>query len=375
MATKNENENGFHFVNLVNNQIHQYEQEILDNSQVASKIVEHMFDAYSFQNPHNKPFVPCAHPRSIRRKDLSFIQSNVNEFIVGEKTDGIRAFCMIEEINNENMFVAFITRSFQLILPQNIDVSKIDEYFIVPKLSMPELASIVGTFFDGELVLDSFVWTAFDTILFQQNSMLQYPFRERFDVIKNNIQIVEEFIQLKYLTSSKKKQWFPLSKINIVWQKIKDERDIDGLIFIHLPSPLTNGIQAHMYKWKEGHTVDLYWADTLYVGDKHKIYNFVERCNASIFIDESTFPEPICTNFDGNPSLSEILEVAIIVECKISISNIDNQNVIEVTFVKERNDKPTANDWVTVSRTLETILENIRISTIVPIENQRKRKL
>lgn len=286
-------------------------------------------------------YFPGAQPVSIERKDLSKLFSK--DYWVCVKSDGIRFLLVFVCLDNKNMCL-LVNR-------------KHDMYLIRARLCKSAFAK--GTVFDGELVCDNVTgrleYLIYDSTIVCGNSMVKLPHSQR---MEHALSLVD-FMHNTSITIHIK-QFYPIRDmreyINIVIPTIT--HGIDGYIFTPEHHPVCSGTHFTMFKWKERYenTVD-------FQVSKNLKELRVSKGNTVIIPDKNArliVPNKVLEK--------EIRRLApCIVECKWNEGNL-------WTAVLIRKDKTHPNNYLTYSKTLLNIEEDIQVGEFL-IKEETKYKL
>lgn len=265
---------------------------------------------------------PGPQPISIERKHMPLLKNN--DYVVCEKTDGVRNMVLIFTFNGKKV---------SLMINRALEITEI-------KLKFPK-TSFDGTLLDGELYEDKFM--IYDIVVDKGKHVGHLNFLERLErmekVIKSTISMKSDAIKLKlkkfHLMQDFKyfmKEYLP----NV-------EQKVDGLVFTPINEPVKIGTHETLFKWKERdhNTIDFFvryeyndWR--LHVQEKGKL------------IFESVLP---------HEKVPAWMEDSTIVECQYMVDNIP----MYWQPIKERKDKKHPNNRRTFYRTLVNIKEDIKI--------------
>jgi hypothetical protein len=278
------------------------------------------------------PVFPGPQPVSIERRHFDLLK--ISDYVVCEKTDGVRHVLMCYKFGNKN---------YTLLINRALDV-------YVIQISVPRLA-FNGTILDGELVKThegAWNFIVYDTVLVggedvrSENLLTRLEHVEKF--IKKIIKMKKDIFVIKI------KKMYCLSDFN----SFKTEKypnmpyETDGLVFTPVHEAVKIGTHERMFKWKptEKNTVDFQskkgqssWR--LYLQEKGKLH----------FASEIPFSKV-------NKSFEHFLKEDNIVECKYIEPKTGNSWWCPIGI---RTDKYHPNNSRTLSRTMTNLLEDISI--------------
>ena len=276
----------------------------------------------------NQNFFPGPQPCSIERKNFGTLKKN--EYVVCEKTDGIRHVCVCTMFEQKKMCV-LVTRSQDMYLaPMNILKPMFD-----------------GTILDGELVKTSdgagWLYMVYDCLMTNGIPCAQRHLKERLalaEVFVDGIMKVK-----KDPFAFKMKTFWPLSEFS-EFQKSTFPYATDGIVFTPVHEPVRSGTHETMFKWKprDENTIDFLFRLTGIQTKKWSMY--VQEKGKMIFESELAVGQELEGTVDGS-----------IVECQY-------QHGEEPRWWKPlniRRDKTHPNNRRTFYRTLVNIAENIQL--------------
>jgi hypothetical protein len=389
--------------------------------------------------------VPLPHPVSLERSTLhrllssdgSASGSETPQYVVGEKSNGVRYVLLLMMHPSDNEPVALMIDRFFRMFPVSVYASK----------SFFER----GSLFDGELVVSTsgttggagagaagvsslrskLVYLVFDVMALRGECMMRkvYTYRRQcmqrvfevgalydnaddagtdtvtatngsyasaatngsyasaatngsYDLEARQISrahnsIVSGLRSLEF----QPKPFYQLSQIDIVLRQLI-ARNSDGLVFMPLTLPITLGRESNIYKLKFTHTVDLRYKggyldapSTMRRQELSRPYDWFflrsggttpSECSLDQFEgDLGPWEFQIDHAFDGDISLAcnSVWELEIIeVDGHCSPSG---RKSAHLRIVRERNDKDTPNDAITLSRTLNNFVEAITTDELV----------
>lgn len=275
------------------------------------------------------PFrVPCTSPCSILRDQLPLLRKV--PYKVGEKSDGVRFYLLAsfyysgDEERNYGVLVNRAGHMFQ------ISVQAPDDLF-------------AGTLLDGELCElpdGSLSYIVFDAVACNGYSVKEQPHSVRLKTAESVLQTVS----VESVTVSLK-TWHPLTDALTVWSTC--QATCDGLILVPETSPLRQGTQRDLFKWKPGnkHTLDL-------------VYNGKYLCA----LDDTGQLIVVASLYD----CVILVPLPVNIVCELALTaHSDGNGRYDATLVKQRDDKPTPNHFRVVELTLQNIVENVTVEELV----------
>ena len=188
------------------------------------------------------PFFPGPQPVSIERRH--FNNFHEREYVVCEKTDGVRHVCMCAN---------FMGKKLCLLVNRALDV------FLLP-LNMPRKA-YEGTILDGEVARGhdgKWHYLVYDCVYANGESVKGRPLLERIEradaVVKGIMRLGKDPVRMKLKTFYK----FTDFQKFYTQEFPKVEFDTDGLVMTPVMDPIRVGTHETMFKWKprDQNTVD-----------------------------------------------------------------------------------------------------------------------
>lgn len=276
------------------------------------------------------PFFPGPQPISIERKHFNTLKTN--EYIVCEKTDGVRNCLLLFNFNGKKVSL-LVNRALDLIMCTTNFMS--DVYS--------------GTILDGELVDKSF-WV-YDAVVVKNVNCMNENFLDRYEkickIFEKKMPALPNNLKVNYKT------FYPLYDFKTFLEEHIPSvpYKIDGLIFTPVNEPVKIGTHETLFKWKplEKNTIDFQlkferniWR--LYLQEKGKLFY------------ESEIP------LDKNESW---FKDDMIVECEYHTWD----EPMWWKPINVRNDKTHPNNRRTFFRTLVNIRENIEITEFLDLNN------
>ena len=276
----------------------------------------------TLKNGKPPPIFPGPQPISIERKHFETLKNN--EYVVCEKTDGVRHAMVCSTYNGKNV-CALLNRKLAL---KDIDIE------------LPELA-YKGTVLDGELI-DGNIFLVYDGMSINGENIMGNNLLERMKkvgfFIKKIKKTKKDIYKIKFKNFFMKEDIQDL--VNNFIPKLKYKTD--GLIFTPIFENVKLGTHETMFKWKprDMNTIDfqLKWR-----GDRWGLY--IQDRGVLIFQSQ-------LNHIQGNEWLKE----DNIVECQYMCDD-------KIPWWKPiglRTDKNYPNNRRTFYRTLVNIKENIQ---------------
>lgn len=268
----------------------------------GSPLYEHVLDfIHSAWDSRNRRSFPGPHPVSIERVHFDVLKSS--EYLVCEKTDGVRHFLVCLE---------FEGKKYGILVNRALDMRTV-------VVAMPK-----DTLLDGELCEGTF--HIFDAVLVRGNRVSSMHLRDRLNWARNAAAGPKFSGHLRLVV----KEMVPREEFLELYKKTHADPLVDGYIFTPVAEPVRSETHETMFKWKplSRITVD-------FVVKSGNLYIWDSRMGL-VYIQES----PV-DGYEGK-----------IIECARDSAN-------GWTFVKARPDKTHPNNRRTYIRTLNNIRENI----------------
>ena len=266
---------------------------------------------------------PGPQPISIERKHLPLLKKN--NYVVCEKTDGVRHMLLAFTFENKNVSV---------LINRALDMTE-------TKFKFPKYA-FDGTLFDGELYEDRFM--VYDMLVNRGQNVGHLNFLKRLELMES---IINSTISMKSDTFKIKLKTFHAMNDfeNFLYNYLPTvSQKVDGLVFTPVNEPVRIGTHETLFKWKERdhNTVDFL---ARYDYDQWRLY--VQEKGQLVF--ESIIPE-------DKVDISW-LEDSTIVECQYIVDDVP----MYWKPLKVRTDKKHPNNRRTFYRTIVNIKEDIKI--------------
>ena len=292
------------------------------NPQLYKHALYLMHKAWGTQKTPN--IFPGPQPISIERKHMPLLKKN--EYVVCEKTDGVRHMLLAFNFENKNVSV-LINRALDM---------------IQTKIKFPKTA-FEGTLLDGELYEDRFM--VYDILVNRAQNIGHLNFLQRLEIMEH---IINSTISMKSDSIKiKLKTFHAMNDFKKFYEEYlpKVSQHVDGLIFTPINEPIRIGTHETLFKWKERdhNTIDFL---ARYDYDQWRLY--VQEKGQLVF--ESIIPE-------DKVDISW-LEDSTIVECQYIVDDIP----MYWKPLKVRTDKKHPNNRRTFYRTLVNIKEDIKIT-------------
>jgi hypothetical protein len=293
--------------------------------QKNTKMHQHLLNfLHTTWNSSNKSYFPGPQPVSIERRHFGNLKRN--DYVVCEKTDGIRHALLAVMYEDKKMCV-LIDRS--------------QEMYLLP-LNLPR-AMFHGTVLDGELVKTESGWhyMVYDCLIISNKLVGHLPLTKRIEEVAGPIGGIMKMA--KDPLKVKLKTFWPLSKFS-EFSEQKFPYETDGIVFTPVNEPVRIGTHETLFKWKprDSNTIDfqMKWRN-----DRWGMY--VQEKGQHIF--ESELWPGQCEGFD--------IKEGSIVECQY----IHWEEPRWWKPVNIRTDKTHPNNRRTFYRTLVNIAENIQL--------------
>jgi hypothetical protein len=272
-------------------------------------------------------YFPGAMPTSIERKDVDLVRSR--DYVVAEKTDGLRMCMMFCRINGVKIACMFDRKMTMYLVPMN-----------VPR------ALFQGTIFDGELCVrkdtGKIDFLIFDAVSVSGIPVVNFDLERRLDAIAKGLtffkrskdDIIDVYVKRMFRTQDVD----DLKKYVAVASNVYHT---DGFIFTPIYFPNTFGRNKFVFKLKtggvEGHTIDF----------------VVDNGSLTVY----------------DPTTKSLVKVGRLVDS----GSVRDGSVAECHFVKNdawkmkliRDDKKFPNDIITFERTMVNIKENLELDDVI----------
>ena len=266
-----------------------------------------VYSAWNVPGHATEYWFPGPQPISIERRHFSLLKQS--EYLVAEKTDGVRHLLVSFETAANEKCVALVNRAF--------DVT-------VVKYTLAK-----DTVLDGELVTRSDgrqVFLIHDAVMIRGESLMQTPLTERLEKAKALTRTI--LSKTPFVTTVK-----PMVPLKDIRTLESGPYETDGLVFTPVHDPIMMGTHETMFKWKprEHITIDF------------QIENGLDLCiqERGRLIKEATMCRPQQQYPNGT-----------IVEC--------GYGDLGWTIVKVRTDKTYPNNRRTFLRTIVNLREDIQ---------------
>jgi hypothetical protein len=282
----------------------------------------------TISNGRIPPFFPGPQPVSIERKHFKILNSK--QYVVCEKTDGVRNCLMCFKFNDKKVAL-LINRALEITyVSVNIHPSVYE-----------------GSILDGELINDIFL--VYDAILISQKNIMNLNFIDRFQnictLLDKKVPSISKNLKVSY------KQFFPLHDFKIFLDSHLPNvpYKTDGIILTPVDEPIKIGTHETLFKWKplEKNTIDF---QLKYINKTWKLF-LQEK---GVLIYESEIPHEFESNW---------FKEDMIVECMY----ITWEEPMWWKPVGVRTDKTHPNNRRTFYRTLVNIRENIEIKEFLDL--------
>jgi len=349
------------------------------NSPLVSKTKEIISKAWGFNKTIQ--YNPAPNPVSLERKHLGYLKSNIANYVVAEKSDGVRYLLVIGNYERK-AFAVMVNRRMQM--------------YEVPIYAHPDYFES-GSVFDGELVIETTphlqqtrqMFLVFDACMVKGETFIEYPFLNRYKTINtifdlhnkdilndeiskwDNVAFTEARDNNKIVCLGnhmalgfKPKPAVPMSNLGSLWRSLSTlQHPSDGLILTPTPTPILTGTHNTMFKWKSSHTIDL-WVDGSYVKgmwhyDVFYLDDAVKENGQTMGLFVSNTPLLIKTaKYFGDKNRTQFSLLGEF-QCKF-----DGEKVWCI-LERWRKDKNTPNNKTVIERTLVNVKENILVDELI----------
>lgn len=292
----------------------------------------------------NVPYFPGPQPVSIERKHLSVLRRD--EYWVCAKSDGTRYVMVLMRMNGEALAM-LVSRSTSLLL--------------LRVTSLPE--AFEGTVLDGEMVQTSSTgatrFLVYDAVMVSGEYVGERPHSERMHAAR----CLLDYTKCDQM-AVRPKLFYPMRQIAEYMEREVPRLDhaTDGFVFTPEARPVTTGTHFSLFKWKPrlANTVDFHvqWYGrrrrfVLSVG--HKKQSFAAGAGAGAGAGFGLYEidkARLCEAHESNVLLSKTDPQ--IVECRYVSPN-------RWAPVTVRTDKTYPNNWLTYTKTMLNIDEDIQL--------------
>lgn len=380
-----------------------FDKSISRKSPIYLKAQEIISKAWGFKNTiyHN----PSPNPVSLDRKYLNHLESNITDFVVAEKSDGVRYLMVIGTVNQKG-FCVMVNRKMQMF---EVPIFANSEYF-------------KGSVFDGEMVVETLMqnqiqpqerqkFLVYDLVSIHGETRHTRDFLERyneyfqiFDLDGKDIMDFEiskwESIAFDMASTKSKivclgnrlalqfapKAFIQLIHVGSLWRSMpKLKHKSDGLVITRISAKIGTGTDHNILKWKEHHTIDLQiictyikgkWTFRILFQDNEKLaesgdrfFEFSQK-KYILRMRENTILRSTC-QFYAETHKSQF---ALIGECSCVFDNDTSETEMSTVWcnvIKWRRDKHTPNNSTVIQRTLHNIIENISIEELIQMSTKK----
>ena len=229
--------------------------KVMKNSQMHKHLVTFLHTTW---NSSNKNYFPGPQPISIERQHFGILRRN--NYVVCEKTDGIRHALLAVMYDDKKMCVL---------------VDRSQEMYLMP-LNLPK-PMFQGTVMDGELVKTETGWQyiVYDCLLVANRHVGHLELTRRIEEANGSVsgimKMAKDPIKIKI------KQFWPMSQFGEFTQTVFPYRT-DGVVFTPVDEPVRIGTHETLFKWKprDENTIDfqMKWHTNkwgMYVQEKGKL--------------------------------------------------------------------------------------------------------
>ena len=391
-----------------------FEKPLSSKSPVASKVHEIISNAWGFKHTifHN----PSPNPISLERKYLPQLESEISDFVVAEKSDGVRYLMVIGTVGQKG-FCVMVNRKMQM--------------FEVPIFANSDFFK--GSVFDGEMVVESLgreherqKFLVYDLVSVHGETRRTKDFLERYneyfqifdlegkDIMDYDItkwesdayELANSKAKIVCLGNKMALQFAPkpfvqLIHVGSLWRSIpKLKHSSDGLVITRVSAKIGTGTDPNILKWKENHTIDLIvtcnftrgkWSSRIFFQDNEKVVESTDRLfdlfgkkyalqmseNATLRSTCQYYAETHKTQFSLIGECLCVFHVPNIVTGATATSTEvmgappSTTDVINCSVLKWRRDKYTPNNSTVIQRTLGNIIDNVLIDELIQMTTKK----
>jgi hypothetical protein len=297
--------------------------------QKNTKMHQHLLNfLHTTWNSSNKNYFPGPQPVSIERKHFGILKRN--DYVVCEKTDGIRHALLAVMYEDKKMCVI---------------VDRSQEMYLLP-INLPR-PMFQGTVMDGELVKTETGWQfmVYDCLLVSNVHVGHLDLLKRIETVSGPVSGIMKMA--KDPLKVKVKTFWPLSNFSEFMEQ-KFPYETDGIVLTPVNEPVRIGTHETLFKWKprDSNTIDfqMKW--------RHDRWGMYVQEKGQLIFESELWPEQ-CGEFD--------IKEDMIVECQY----IHWEGPRWWKPVNIRTDKTHPNNRRTFYRTLVNISENIQLAEFV----------
>lgn len=368
------------------------------SSPIVRKVEELISQAWGFSHVihHN----PSPNPVSLEKKYLPQLESNITEFVIAEKSDGIR-YLLVLGICQSKGFCVMVNRKMQMF---EIPIYANSDYF-------------KGSVFDGEMVVETTEtgqerqkFLVFDLVSLKgetrRNENLIKRYHEYLGVFDLEGKDLLEYDPAKWETFAfemaetkdkivclgnkmalqfSPKPFVQLINVGSMWRSMhKLKHKSDGLILTRVNAPIGTGTDHNILKWKEHHTIDLI-VQANYLKGKWTYKLFFQDHDKLVESKDQTFEvkdRPVYLELQVNPTLNLTAQYfaethktsfTLLGECSCVFD--PTNPIVWCSVLKWRKDKHTPNNTMVVHRTLNNIADNVTIEELIHLSTKSMYKL
>lgn len=364
------------------------EYAISPHSPLVVKVEELISQAWGFPRVihHN----PSPNPVSLEKKYLPQLESNITEYVVAEKSDGVRYLLVMGTLENKG-FCVMVNRKMQMF---EIPIYANSEYFR-------------GSVFDGEMVIETTEsgqerqkFLIFDLVSLKGETRCHEHLMKRYheylgvfdlegkDILDYDSTKWETFAFEMADTKDKvvclgnrmalqfsPKPFVQLVNVGSMWRSMHNlKHKSDGLILTRTTAEIGTGTDHNILKWKEHHTIDLIiqanytkgrWVYKVLFQDHEKM---VESTDCTFEVKDRPCylqlqPNSVLTLTSQYFAETHKTTFSLLGEC--SCDPDANQPIVWCTVMKWRKDKHTPNNVTVIQRTLGNIVDNVTIDELI----------
>jgi hypothetical protein len=375
------------------------------HSLLISKVEELISQAWGFSHVirHN----PSPNPVSLEKRYLPQLEAHLTEFVIAEKSDGIRYLLVLGTLDGKG-FCVMVNRKMQMF---ELSIYANSDYF-------------KGSVFDGEMVIETVEtngsggfdrqkFLVFDLVSLKGESRRHENLMQRYHEYLNTFDLegkdilecdAQKWETLAFeLADTKDKvvclgnkmalQFFPkpfvqLVNVGSMWRSMhKLNHKSDGLILTRVNAPVGTGTDHNILKWKEHHTIDLIvkanytkgkWHYRLFFQDNENLVESTDRTFELKDLSEDSPARPYYLQLQPNSVLRSTSKYfaethqttfSLLAECLCLLDT--QQPIVWCTVLKWRRDKHTPNNANVVHRTLGNIVDNVTIEELIQLSTKK----
>lgn len=303
----------------------------------------------TWQIPSHIRHFPGSNPRSVERKDLSWIEEN--DYLVSEKTDGVR-------------YLILMTREEETGRPITLAMDRTLSFVQIP-IKASSLFFSDRCIFDAEIVWSTKEVFFFDAIVVCGVRLASHSYRDRLSVLERTVysgkergQQLNNILMKKSCIGSDSmclcaKKFVAKTRLEEVWAKRSE--NCDGLIFALGKELVEIGTSRSTFKWKNYHTLDV---RIVMHGSSFSLFVNSDCSDEEVLLSEAVSVSKVIL-LDAKEGCPSPTLSGQIWECLLEK---EDENSLSLSPFRRRDDKNAANTAKTCLATVKNFRENISLS-------------